>query len=69
MSVLSLPRDGKLTQGSNMDVGMMQLLNARQRELSEWQGLIAQADSRFGLRRAYRPPGGRLWIMEVEWRG
>jgi len=52
-----------------MDIGMLQLLNARQRELNEWRDLLSRADARFVLEGAWLPEGGSLSIIEGRWEG
>ncbi|KAI0151771.1 S-adenosyl-L-methionine-dependent methyltransferase [Xylariaceae sp. FL1272] len=51
----------------NQDVGMQQLLNAKERELSEWQELIEGTDPRFCYIGARHFPGSDRWIIEAEW--
>ncbi|KAI1110868.1 S-adenosyl-L-methionine-dependent methyltransferase [Nemania sp. NC0429] len=53
----------------NLDVGMQQLLNARERELSEWPELLSCADERFHWVGGRHCPGSNLWILEAEWQG
>ncbi|KAI2635108.1 S-adenosyl-L-methionine-dependent methyltransferase [Xylaria nigripes] len=53
----------------NMDVGMLQLLNAKQRDMHEWPELFRQADSRFKYLGARQPEGQMRWIIEAEWEG
>ena len=52
-----------------MDVGMQQLLNAKEREMGEWPDLFLSADSRFQYLGAQRPEGGTSWIIEAAWKG
>lgn len=54
---------------SNLDVGMLQLLNAQEREMHEWAELFRRADSRFRYLGARQPAGDTCWIMEAEWIG
>jgi hypothetical protein len=58
-----------LTQISNMDIGMLQLLNAQQREMQEWPELFRKADDRYRYLGAKKPEGGIRWIIEAEWQG
>ncbi|KAI1435679.1 S-adenosyl-L-methionine-dependent methyltransferase [Xylaria sp. CBS 124048] len=53
----------------NMDVGMLQILNAQQREMHEWPELFRQADSRFRYLGARQPAGAMRWLIEAEWEG
>ncbi|KAI1394365.1 S-adenosyl-L-methionine-dependent methyltransferase [Hypoxylon trugodes] len=53
----------------NLDVGMQQLLNAKQREMHEWSELFQQADPRFKYLGAHRPDGAIRWIIVAEWQG
>jgi hypothetical protein len=54
---------------SNMDIGMLQLLNAQQREMHEWPELFRKADDRYRYLGAKKPEGGIRWIIEAEWQG
>jgi hypothetical protein len=58
-----------LTLVSNMDIGMLQLLNAQQREMHEWPELFKKADTRFRYLGAKQPSGAIRWIIEAEWQG
>ncbi|KAI1264672.1 S-adenosyl-L-methionine-dependent methyltransferase [Xylariaceae sp. FL1019] len=53
----------------NLDVGMQQLLNARERELTEWPELLSCADARFQYVGAQHCPVSNLWIIEAQWQG
>jgi len=52
-----------------MDLTMLELQNARERELDDWAGLFKQADARFKFLGGKQPPGSNLWIMEAVWEG
>jgi hypothetical protein len=52
-----------------MDIGMLQLLNAQQREMHEWPELFQKADERYRYLGANKPEGGIRWIIEAEWQG
>jgi len=52
-----------------MDIGMLQLLNAQQREMHEWPELFRKADERFLYQGAKKPEDGIRWIIEAEWQG
>ncbi|KAI1408087.1 S-adenosyl-L-methionine-dependent methyltransferase [Hypoxylon sp. FL1857] len=58
----------KRRAATNMDIGMMQLLNAQERDESEWRELLAKADNRFQWIGVTRPPGSALAIIEASWR-
>ncbi|KAI1211465.1 S-adenosyl-L-methionine-dependent methyltransferase [Annulohypoxylon truncatum] len=53
----------------NMDIGMLQLLNAKEREFKEWPELLQRADPRFKYLGAHRPPDAMRWIIDAEWQG
>lgn len=53
----------------NLDVGMLQLLNAQQREIHEWPDLFRRAHPGFRYLGARQPPGAIRWIIEAEWQG
>lgn len=48
---------------------MLQLLNAREREASEWVTLFQEADERYQLINILHPEGSSLTLLEFEWRG
>lgn len=50
-----------------MDVTMLEIGNARERDLDEWISLFGQADSRFTFKGTRQPPGSRLAILEATW--
>lgn len=52
-----------------MDIGMLQLLNAQQREQDEWPELFRRADARYRYVGAKKPAGGIRWIIEAIWEG
>jgi hypothetical protein len=52
-----------------MDIGMLQLLNAQQREQNEWPELFRRADSRYRYLGAKKPASAVRWIIEAEWEG
>ncbi|KAI9703100.1 MAG: hypothetical protein M1820_005972 [Bogoriella megaspora] len=54
---------------TNMDLGMLQLLNGQQREIHEWPELFRRADPRYHYVGAYQPKGAIRWIIEAEWQG
>ena len=46
---------------------MLEFHNAKERDIDDWIGLLAMADSRFRLLECKQPPGSRLAVMEVGW--
>lgn len=46
---------------------MLEIGNARERGLEEWQALFKEADSRFAFQGVIQPPGSRLAILELKW--
>ncbi|MCJ1246594.1 hypothetical protein MMC30_003803 [Trapelia coarctata] len=53
----------------NMDVVMLMLLNAQERDEVQWANLFRRADERFRYLGARRPEGAVLSIIEVAWEG
>ncbi|OTB05022.1 hypothetical protein M426DRAFT_147042 [Hypoxylon sp. CI-4A] len=58
----------KRRAATNMDIGMMQLLNAQERDESQWRELLAKADRRFEWIGVTKPPGSALAIIEASWK-
>lgn len=56
-----------LTCSRSMDMLMLTLSNARERELDDWRKLLQDADARFHLLAHVVPEGSSLAIMEVVW--
>ena len=52
-----------------MDLNMLSILNARERDADEWRSLFAEADPRFEFQGVKRPKGSNLAIMEARWNG
>jgi hypothetical protein len=50
-----------------MDLTMMEIGNAKERDLEEWQHLLEQADRRFIFTGLKMPPGSNLAILEASW--
>ena len=50
-----------------MDLTMLALLNAKERDVPGWIDLFAQADPRFKFLGAETPSGSRMSIMEAIW--
>ncbi|CAG8952635.1 hypothetical protein HYFRA_00009742 [Hymenoscyphus fraxineus] len=52
-----------------MDLTMLELQNARERELEDWAKLFEDADPRFKFLGGKQPKGASLWILEAVWEG
>jgi hypothetical protein len=50
-----------------MDVTMLSLLNAKERDLEDFKHLFALADPRFKFLGVKTPKGSRMSIMEAVW--
>lgn len=48
---------------------MLEFHNAKERDIDDWIGLLAMADSRFRLLNSKQPPSSRLAVLEVGWLG
>lgn len=48
---------------------MLEIGNAKERELEEWKALFSQADERFVFKGVFQPEGSRLSLLEVVWEG
>ena len=48
---------------------MLEIGNAKERDIGEWGALFKQADERFIFQGARQPEGSRLSILEAEWQG
>lgn len=46
---------------------MLEIGNAKERALEEWQALFEQADPRFSFKGMRQPPDSRLAIIEAIW--
>ncbi|KAL6712852.1 hypothetical protein ACLMJK_009564 [Lecanora helva] len=51
-----------------MDINMLSILNARERDIDEWELLFRDADPRFEFQGVKRSEGSNLAIMEAIWR-
>ncbi|KAI9687146.1 MAG: hypothetical protein M1822_002557 [Bathelium mastoideum] len=51
----------------DMDLIVMSLFNAREREEQDWMRLFESADSRFQFVKAWRPEGATLSFIEARW--
>ena len=60
-----------IADGSNraMDVCMLELGNAREREEAEWEELFRRSDERFKYLGVKRSKGSSLALMEAVWTG
>jgi hypothetical protein len=52
-----------------MDLTMMELMNAREREAQDWASLFQRADVRFELIGTTQPPTSSLSLIEFRWKG
>ena len=52
---------------SNLDLGMKELLNAKERTSEDWKQLFQEADPRFKLISIKKPPASELSIVEFCW--
>ncbi|CAO2648170.1 Nn.00g090920.m01.CDS01 [Neocucurbitaria sp. VM-36] len=50
-----------------MDLTMLEIGNAKERDLGEWMTLFGQADARFVFKDMKQPPGSKLAIIEALW--
>ncbi|KAL6721260.1 hypothetical protein ACLMJK_000362 [Lecanora helva] len=69
-----LPEPGTLgawqeQQIRSMDLAMLEMQNARERELDDWAALFREADSRFEFLDGEQPAGSRLYILKARWGG
>lgn len=54
---------------SGMDMIMLSLFNARERERSDWEQIFKEADCRFADVTIWVPEGATLAIIEAIWHG
>lgn len=52
-----------------MDLIILELQNARGRELNNWTKLFKDADPRFVFKDGKKPDGADLWILKAVWDG
>lgn len=52
-----------------MDMIMLSLFNARERERADWEQIFAKADPRFKDVKVWVPEGATLAIIEAVWAG
>lgn len=50
-----------------MDVTMLEIGNAKERDLAEWKSVFQQADPKFVLGELRQPSGSSLSILEFIW--
>ena len=71
--VMTLNRDLETKLNENywrqMDMVMLMLLNAQEREEVQWKSLFERADARFKYLGARKPRGALLSIIEAVWEG
>lgn len=46
---------------------MLEICNARERDLDEWKSLFVQADARFKFKGVTQPEGSTLALIEASW--
>lgn len=68
----TLPEVGSVSSGEERDMRTMDLLmltvvNAREREVDDWKTLFEQADPRYEFVKAEKPKYCRMWIIEAKW--
>ena len=51
-----------------MDINMMAMQNAMERDAGEWAALLQEADSRFEIRAVRTAPNSMLALIEVVWK-
>lgn len=59
--------DNWLISFRSMDMVMLSLFNAREREEAEWRSLFKQADKRFTDLQIWAPSGASMAIIEARW--
>lgn len=52
-----------------MDIVMLELFNAHEREMEDWKTLFEAADRRFDFQGGFLPEGSNKWIFVAEWKG
>lgn len=52
-----------------MDLIILELQTARERELDNWTKLFKDVDLRFVFKDGKKPDGANLWILEAVWNG
>lgn len=51
-----------------MDVTMLEIGNAKERDVEDWKTLFSQADERFAFTGVTTPSGSSLAIIELTWK-
>ena len=51
------------------DLGMMAMLNAKERSSDDWAQLFRDADERFQFHGVRKPPTSQMAFIEASWRG
>lgn len=51
-----------------MDMLMLSICNARERDEEDWRQVFKEADSRFEVLRVFTPKGSALGIVDVVWK-
>ena len=51
-----------------MDMLMLSICNARERDEEDWRQVFKEADSRFEVLRVFTPKGSALGIIDVVWK-
>lgn len=54
---------------SAFDLVMLELFNAKERDVEDWTKLFHAADTRFKFRGVQFPKGSKLAIIEARWEG
>ena len=67
-----LPEPGTLSpyqarESRTIDLAMLQLHNAKERDVDDWDQLLRKADVRFHIIKIRQPSGSRLSAIEVGW--
>jgi hypothetical protein len=50
-----------------MDMLMLSICNARERDEADWRQVFEEADTRFKVLRVFTPKGSALGIIDVAW--
>ncbi|KAI0023866.1 S-adenosyl-L-methionine-dependent methyltransferase [Xylariomycetidae sp. FL0641] len=67
-----MPEPGETALWREQDLRMMDLnmgaaFNAQERTVSDWRGILRNADTRFGLEGVTQPKGSALALIDVRW--
>jgi hypothetical protein len=52
-----------------MDLCMLEIQNAHERNVDDWAAIFKAADERFEFEGGTRPEGSNLWMMVARWKG